>query len=222
MLVDFLWAGAGGVGVGLACGRLVRGIVLWLRRSGRALEFEEFLVLGVIGLVYGVALLTHTYGFLAVFVAALALNRADQGWRAEEWLASRLLTFTGQAERLCEVAVVLLAGALLAYVEWSIRLLGFVAVMLLVVRPVAVFVTLPRRVCCRRRSAASSPGSESAGSGRSTMSPMRAPMGLDSDSGSALLGIAVGTIAASIVAHGVSATPLMRWYERRRIRLPKA
>ena len=66
-------------GVGFACGRLVRGILAWLRRSGRALEFEEFLVLGVIGLVYGVALLTHTYGFLAVFAAALALNRADPG-----------------------------------------------------------------------------------------------------------------------------------------------
>ncbi len=66
LLVDFLWAVVGGAGVGFACGRLVCGVVLWLRRSGSALEFEEFLVLGVIGLVYGVALLTHTYGFLAV------------------------------------------------------------------------------------------------------------------------------------------------------------
>jgi NhaP-type Na+/H+ or K+/H+ antiporter len=221
LLVDFLWAGAGGVGVGLACGRLVRGIVLWLRRSGRALEFEEFLVLGVIGLVYGVALLTHTYGFLAVFVAALALSRADQGWRAEEWLASRLLTFTGQAERLCEVAVVLLTGALLAYVEWSIRLLGFVAVMLLLVRPVAVFVSLPGRLlsAAQRRLVA---WFGIRGVGSIYYVAYAGTHGVDSDSGQHLLGVAVATIAASIVAHGVSATPLMRWYERRRIRPPKA
>jgi NhaP-type Na+/H+ or K+/H+ antiporter len=221
LLVDFIWAVAGGMGVGFACGRLVRAIVLGLRRSGRSLEFEEFLVLGVIGLVYGVALLTHTYGFLAVFAAALALNRADRGSRAEELLASRLLTFTGQAERLCEVAVVLLAGALLAYVEWSVQLLGFAAVMLLVVRPVAVFVALPGRLlpAAQRRLVA---WFGIRGVGSIYYVAYAGTHGVDATSGQNLLGIAVATIAASIIAHGVSAGPLMQWHERRRDRPPRA
>ncbi len=214
LLIDFLWAVAGGVGIGFACGRLVCAIVLWLRRSGRFLEFEEFLVLGVIGLVYGVALLTHTYGFLAVFAAALALNRSHRGSRADEPLASRLSMFTGQAERLCEVAVVLLAGALLVYVEWSLQLLGFVALMLLVVRPVSVFVAVPGRLlpAPQRRLVA---WFGIRGVGSIYYAAYAGTHGLDSALGQSLLGITVGTIAASIVVHGVSATPLMRWHESR-------
>lgn len=217
LLVDFLWAVAGGVGVGLACGRLVCRIVLSLRRSGRVLEFEEFLVLGVIGLVYGVALLTHTYGFLAVFAAALALNRSDQGPHAEDKLASRLSTFTGQAERLCEVAVVLLAGALLAYVEWSAPLLYFVALALLVVRPAAVFAALPGRLlpAAQRRLVA---WFGIRGVGSIYYAAFAGTHGVDSAAGESLLGITVGTIAASIVVHGMSATPLMRWHEARQTR----
>ncbi len=39
--------------------------------------FDEFLLLGVIALSYGVALAAHALGFLAVFAAGLALRRAD-------------------------------------------------------------------------------------------------------------------------------------------------
>ncbi len=217
LLGDLLWAVAGGVGVGFACGRLVNAIVLWLRRSSRSLEFEEFLVLGVIGLVYGVALLSHTYGFLAVFAAALALNRADQGSNAEERLISKLSTFTGQAERLCEVAVVLLTGALMAYVEWSIRLLAFVAAMLLVVRPVAVFAALQGHYlpAVQRRLVA---WFGIRGVGSVYYIAYACMHGVDPTLGRNLVGITVATIAASIVAHGISATPLMRLHERRRDR----
>ena len=136
-------------------------------------------------------------------------------------LASRLLTFTGQAERLCEVAVVLLAGALLAYVEWSIQLLGFVAVMLLLVRPAAVFVALPRRLlpAAQRRLVA---WFGIRGVGSIYYAAYAGTHGIDSTLSESLLGITVGTIAASIVAHGVSATPLMQWHERRRDRRPRA
>jgi NhaP-type Na+/H+ or K+/H+ antiporter len=52
--------------------------VLYLRvRHREAVGFDEFLALGLIALSYGIAVLAHTYGFLAVFAAGLALRRTE-------------------------------------------------------------------------------------------------------------------------------------------------
>ena len=76
--IDCLWAIAGGLLIGAASGRLVGNLVLYLRvRHREAVGFDEFLALGLIALAYGIAVLTHTYGFLAVFAAGFALRRAE-------------------------------------------------------------------------------------------------------------------------------------------------
>ena len=70
--IDLLWAGAGGLALGYALGAVVGRAILYLRvRRREALGPDEFMVLGLIALPYGVALLCHTYGFLAVFAAGL-------------------------------------------------------------------------------------------------------------------------------------------------------
>lgn len=77
--VDVLWATAAGLGVGTVLGLAVGRLVLYLRREHReAVGLDDFLALGLIGLSYGVAMLVHGYGFLAVFAAGVALRRLEQ------------------------------------------------------------------------------------------------------------------------------------------------
>ena len=74
-VVDVAWAIGGGLAIGAACGAAVGRLVLYLRREHReGMGRDEFLALGLIALSYGGALLAHTYGFLAVFAAGLALR----------------------------------------------------------------------------------------------------------------------------------------------------
>jgi NhaP-type Na+/H+ or K+/H+ antiporter len=76
LLVDVLWGIGGGLGIGWLLGAWVSTLILHLRtRHGHAIGLNEFLALGLIALVYGIALLAHASGFLAVFAAGLALPR---------------------------------------------------------------------------------------------------------------------------------------------------
>ena len=76
--IDVLWAISGGLALGFALGSLVGRAILYLRtRHREALGSDEFIALGLIALTYGAALLLHTYGFLAVFAAGMALRRID-------------------------------------------------------------------------------------------------------------------------------------------------
>jgi sodium/hydrogen antiporter len=78
LAIDVLWAVAGGLAIGWLLGMLVGRLVLYLRRTHKeAVGLDDFLGLGLIALSYGAALLIHTYGFLAVFAAGLALRRIE-------------------------------------------------------------------------------------------------------------------------------------------------
>ena len=78
LAVDVGWAVLGGLAIGGGLGTLVGRLVLYLRRTHQeAVGRDDFLVLGLIALAYGSALSLHTYGFLAVFAAALAVRRVE-------------------------------------------------------------------------------------------------------------------------------------------------
>jgi NhaP-type Na+/H+ or K+/H+ antiporter len=75
---DLIWGVAGGVAVGAGLGIGVGKVVLYFRRVHKeALGLDDFLALGLIALAYGTSLLLHTYGFLAVFAAGVALRRIE-------------------------------------------------------------------------------------------------------------------------------------------------
>lgn len=84
LLVDLLWATSAGIAIGALLGTGLGRLVLHLRhRHHEAIGYENFFALGLIGVSYGVAVLAHAYGFLAVFAAGLALRHAAQaGTRA--------------------------------------------------------------------------------------------------------------------------------------------
>src|SRR5688500_1673937 len=76
--VDVLWAVTAGLGVGTLCGAGIGTLVIYLRRVHReAVGLDQFIALGLIALSYGLALLVHAYGFLAVFAAGLSVRSEE-------------------------------------------------------------------------------------------------------------------------------------------------
>ncbi len=74
--VDVVWGVFGGLAIGAALGLLVGKLVRYLRvHHQEAVGLNEFIALGLIALSYGVTVLVHALGFLAVFAAGLALRR---------------------------------------------------------------------------------------------------------------------------------------------------
>ena len=63
--------------------------------------------------------------------------------RAPAFMASAVLAFNEQLERIVEVAMVLILGAMLAGVSWAVQPLAWlIPVMFLGIRPVATFLSL--------------------------------------------------------------------------------
>lgn len=246
--VDVIWAGVGGLAIGGGLGWLAGRTILYLRiRHREALGLDEFLTLGLIGLAYGVALLCHTYGFLAVFAAGLALQHtasgAEQSESASEFATSEedqhataeqkstspelapqhmagvVLGFTEQLERVLEVAVVLMVGSMLSYVVHAGRLLWIPAVLFVLIRPISVWLgLLGSATSSRQRKLISWFGIRGIGCIYYLFYAIN--HGLDEDLASQLLVLTLLIVTSSIVLHGVSVTPLMERYARRREKSP--
>jgi NhaP-type Na+/H+ or K+/H+ antiporter len=234
LAVDVLWAIGAGLLVGTGCGTLVGRLVLYLRREHReAVGLDEFLALGLIALSYGLALAIHSYGFLAVFAAGLALRRVERKHsgdavpadveaaahgtptaatdreRAPAAMAQAVLAFNQQLERIGEVAVVLVIGALLTGVSWGALPLWFVPVLLLGIRPAATFLSLPgTSTTTRERSFIAWFGVR--GIGSIYYLAFALTHGLSGGDGRLLAELTLAVVAVSIVAHGISVTPLMQ------------
>lgn len=236
--VDVLWAIGGGLTIGTLLGIGLGRTVLYLRRTHKAgLGREEFLTLGLIGLSYGTALLAHTYGFLAVFAAGLALrmierSETETGSRkdpadspnrdpethphtAPAYLTESVLNFNEQLERILEVVLVLVIGFILAPAFLDLADLWFVPVLLLVIRPLAVVLGLaglgtpPSKI-----SLISWFGIRGIGSLYYLMFALGS--GVAPELSRQLISITLWVIAVSIVVHGISVTPLMNWYQSKR------
>ena len=239
--VDLVWAVLGGLAIGAALGVAVGRLVVHLRRTRReAVGTDDFLALGLLALSYGVALLASTYAFLAVFAAGLALRyeeRRETGEMPSEdveamahegaeeevsvdahsapaYMASAVLGFAEQLERIGAVALVVLVGALLHRAEWTLDALWFVPAVLLVVRPAAVQVGMFRSPTTGlQRHLIAWFGVRGIGSLYYLM--FAETHDLYDGFTEQLLGLVLVTITASIVVHGLSVTPLMAWYSRR-------
>lgn len=249
LLVDVLWSTVGGLAIGALAGMLVGRLVIYLRREHReAVGTDDYLALGLIALAYGAALLAHTYGFLAVFAAGLALSRVEsrQGSEPEasekvkeagdaapddEELASdpqhgpaymtrAVLGFNEQLERIGEMAVIVLLGGLLAPRLFTLDTLWFIPLLLLGIRPLAVLLGLRgARVGPLQHRLIGWFGIRGVGS--IYYLAYAIVHGLPQNLADPLLALTLTTMTVSIVVHGVSVTPLMRNY-RRRIEQPSA
>ena len=239
LIIDLGWAVVAGLGVGTLCGGGIGKVVLYLRRVHReAVGLDEFLALGLIALSYGIALLLRGYGFLAVFAAGLSVRRIERqhsdlappadvseaGPSTEEqatdpgtapaFMARAVLSFNEQLERLGELAVVLVVGAMLADIQaWG---LGIVLAfsLFVVIRPLATLLTLFRAPLSRpQRAFIAWFGVRGVGSIYYLAYALS--HGVSAPADRMLADVTLVVVAASIVLHGVSVTPLMHWYSAR-------
>ena len=77
-VVDVLWATVGGIAIGIVAGVVLARLGWKLRRAPHQHELmDDFLGLGLIGVVYGLSVMVNAWGFLAVFAAAVALRQTE-------------------------------------------------------------------------------------------------------------------------------------------------
>jgi NhaP-type Na+/H+ or K+/H+ antiporter len=186
-----------------------------------AVIFDEFLLLGVIALSYGVAIAAGALGFLAVFAAGLALRRADDISAAatsavdKPPLTPSILNVNEQLERIVEVAIVLLVGAMISTGYWSMPGLLLAAVLFVAIRPLSVWLGV------RDTDTGGAPRHLLSwfgirGIGSVYYAVFYAGYELRDPVAEELLSVVFTVVAASIVVHGVSATPLLDMYRARR------
>jgi NhaP-type Na+/H+ or K+/H+ antiporter len=78
VLLDVLWATVAGIAIGAVAGFALAHVGRALRSHSPQHELmNDFLGLGLIGVVYGLCLLVDAWGFLAVFFAAVALRQTE-------------------------------------------------------------------------------------------------------------------------------------------------
>lgn len=164
-------------------------------------------------------------GVLRVALQAAASKAENQQADAEDLVASdpklattymtnAILSFNIQLERIGEIAVVLIIGAMLAYITLPPALLWFIPLLFLVIRPVSVWLgLLGSRTTAEQRWLSSWFGIRGIGSIYYLMYAIN--HGLDPVLAEQLVTITLIVVSTSILAHGVSVTPLMNRYGRR-------
>jgi NhaP-type Na+/H+ or K+/H+ antiporter len=238
------WGIAGAIAVGALLSWTTTHTVTWLRtRHAQALGLEGFFALGLIELSYGAAQLLHTFGFLAVFAAGVTMRSvehrasgersanaaigtvnaedveatASHPEKAHAYMAESVLGFTIELERIAEMATMMIIGNVLATQPLPLFTGSnalFAVALFCVVRPIAVEVSLVgSRASQAQRRLMSWLGIRGIGSfyylayafehGPRAIVQSLAP-------------VVLAVIAASVVVHGISATPLMNWYQRLR------
>jgi NhaP-type Na+/H+ or K+/H+ antiporter len=235
LTVDLVWAVAAGLAVGTLCGAGIGKLVLYLRRVHReAVGLDEFLALGLIALSYGMALLIHAYGFLAVFAAGLSVRRIERQHSelaapadvehagtveeqatdpstAPAYMARAVLGFNEQLERLGELAVVLVVGAMLADIEVVGPGVWVALSLFVLIRPAATLLTL-FRVPLSGPQRAFIAWFGVRGVGSIYYLAYALSHGVPAPTGRMLADVTVVVVAGSIVLHGISVTPLMQRY----------
>lgn len=241
LAVELVWATVGGLALGAALGAAVGRLVVHLRsRRGQAVGQDVFLALGLVGCAYGVAQLCRASGFLAVLGAGLALQRVgerpqantraldaarDAAGHAYQTLATHshhasatmrhsVEGFNEQIEKLAEMALVLVVGAMLPYAAPMPAVWWFVPLLLLVLRPVSVLLsTAGEAISARQYTMIGWFGIRGIGSVFYLLWALR--QGVSGAAADTLVSLTLWTVAASIIVHGLTAYPMMRRYGAR-------
>lgn len=236
-LVDVFWACSSGLGIGGALGAGTAWVTRRLAARGIYSEFtEDFLGLGLIALSYGLTLLLHGYGFLAVFAAAFVFHRAEmrfgtfaegpvggmpadrkhkgEGNGSGGHMANVTLGFVETLERIGEVILLILLGGMLFADSWQVSYVLAAFALIFVIRPLSVFLGLA--------------GSEGSFVTKATIGwfgvrgigslyylMYAIQHGLETSIAVTLVSVVLIAVTVSILLHGITVTPLMRLYSRR-------
>ena len=241
LTVDLLWALTGGLLIGSLLGALIGKLVVYLRTHHQeAVGLDEFLAMGLVALAYGAAQIAYASGFLAVFAAGLALQRskgqtpgrpvpvvltdkeANRAIATDPELAGAYMMqavrgFNEQMERIAELVIVLVVGAMLPSIRFEWATAGFLLLLFLVLRPLSVWLgLLGATVSSDQRLLISWFGIRGIGSIYYLVFALH--HGLSGQIAEQAISLTLTTVAVSIVVHGISVTPLMNLYTRRQFR----
>ncbi|MBF9196487.1 cation:proton antiporter [Microvirga terrestris] len=210
-----VWKIAAGIGMGYGIGRALGWLTFHLpNRAKLSRTGAGFVVLGITCIAYGLTEMVRGYGFLAVFVAALALRAT----KPEHDYHTKLHDFAEELERLMMmVLLVLLGGAmtggdLFNALTWQAAVFGLLA--LFVVRPLAGWIGLiGTDPPLGEKAAISFFGIRGLGS---IYYLAYALHHAKFDNADLLWSTAGFIILVSIVLHGITVTPAMRHLDQRR------
>jgi NhaP-type Na+/H+ or K+/H+ antiporter len=218
--VDLIWAIASGIVMGLIVPLCIVWIDKKIQKSRPAdAVMEDFVAISTILLTYSLTEVVNGYGFLAVFVAGLAVQRSYTN--SQKTLAK--LEFIERLEKLLEVGLILLLGTILLWqpmVNYFGHSLLVISLLFLVIRPVGVWVSTigKRPLNSRRRNF--NPVTRLLlgwfgirGVGSLYYLAYSLSNGLQGETAEKIAWITYTTVVISVIVHGISATPLMNWYE---------
>ncbi|MBD3837010.1 cation:proton antiporter [Brevundimonas sp.] len=220
LTVNVLWEVGAGLGIGWAIGWLFGWLTFAIPVNTRlAATRDGFIVLAATFLSYSITEMLHCYGFLAVFITALAFRHADR----DHDFHVEMHDFIEQIERMAMMVVlVLFGGALASGLLAPLGALDVAAafVIVLVVRPLAGLIGLIGfRRPMREKLILAFFGIRGVGSFYYLAYGLNnAPF----EQGDRLWAI-VGLICLlSILLHGITVTPVMRMFDRSQGRDPDA
>lgn len=204
-----------GTVAGLAGGWLIGWIIYRVpSRAKLSRTGDGFVALGATLAIYALAELAHGYGFLAVFVAGLMMRRAADGHEFND----RLHDFADEVERLLMMALLVVFGGMLSATGLLTGLgwqeIAFAALGVFVIRPATALLALlgsPRPF--GERAVIAFFGIRGLGSVYYLAYALN--HGGFEQPGRLWDALAV-IVLLSIVLHGVTVTPAMRWMDRRR------
>lgn len=212
--LDVLWRIIAGAGAGWLLGWLLAMLMFHSGRLSLASTGQGFVALGGTFVTYAGAEAIHGYGFIAVFVGALALRSTQQ--EVHDYHI-RLHDFTEEIERLLMMVLLVLfggslAGPLLDGLTWP--MVGVGLAILFIVRPLAGMIgLLGSRMSGRERAVVSLFGIRGVGSFYYlAYATNQATFGeLDS-----VWTLASFVVLVSILLHGMTSGLSMGWLDRRR------
>ncbi|MCC5658102.1 sodium:proton antiporter [Nostoc sp. XA010] len=219
--VDLIWAIAAGIVMGIVVAKSLVWIEKRIQKRRRPDELmEDFIAISTILISYSLTEMVNGYGFLAVFVAGLVVQRSYRN--PDKPLAQ--LEFVEQVEKLLEVGTILLLGSILLLqpmLKYATQSLLVIILLFFIIRPIGVWISTigKRPVDSHRRSM--HPGTRwlfgwfgIRGVGSLYYLAYAFGHGLKGEAAEQIAWITYTTIVASVIIHGISSTPLMKWYER--------
>ena len=215
LTVDVLWKLSAGLVAGWIVGRVLGWLTFRLPNRARLSRTGDgFVALGITCLAYGLTEMIHGYGFLAVFVAALGLRSAERNSKYHE----KLHDFTEQLERLTMMMLLVLFGGAIAdgglfrAVSFEVVVYALLAVFL--VRPLSGWISLlGRDQRLDEKAVISFFGIRGLGSAYYLAYGLGHAKFEQPD----LLWSTTGLIVLiSILLHGTTVTPVMRYLDRQR------
>jgi NhaP-type Na+/H+ or K+/H+ antiporter len=213
LVIDVVWKIGCGVLIGLAAGWAFGWLAFRLPRLKMSRTGDGLVAVGVALISYGITELARGYGFVAVFIMAATLRASER----DHEFHSAMAGFTEQVERVLMVLILIGFGNAIA--EGLFRSIGWpeiisAAIILLVIRPVAGWLSLIGSPL--------PPGARALIAffgirGMATFYYVAYATGRADFAGGVNLWATTGIVVfASVLLHGITSMPLMRWADRKR------